>query len=326
MSEAIQCFSFLVENLPTWIEILDSLELKVKERQLEISRVPVPTHKLKRTGSNESIRPHAESGNGPSQTEVEITSAPQAREVAQAPTSRQLMAAQRKRKTTSALSNDSGPTKFRTRSMIIVYYDSEIQEAFERLVRNIGTGRNQIRKARMASRMEALTEDPRSLPSVLDGTRSGYAPLALFRTARGPGPRPNPLADVDNSPADAFVKIDAGLDKAQGLCERGAHQFLRDGGSTAETSGARKSVEEVLELSKEELARLKEEAKGRWQDEDESPEGEKVLTIDKIADNRTEIAAPGMSIEVDDDNNEEAMLDIEQIRLMSRRRRNVPTS
>jgi hypothetical protein len=326
MGEAIKCFGYLAENIPEWIGIIDSLEQKIKERQLEISRVPVPTHKLKKTGSNESIRPKANSEERPSQTEAEITSAPQARDVAQAPTSRQLLAAQRKRKTTSVLSNESGPNKSRSRSMIIVYYDSEIQEAFEKLVRNIGIGRNQIRKARMASRMEALTGDASDALLRVDRSRTGYAPMAMFRTARGPGPRPNPLADVDDSPTDAFGTTDAALEKAQSLCEKGAHQFLRDGGCEAETSGARESFVEVLDLSKSELVKLKEEADRRQREKEEAEKHDEKAEVDKVpASNAVEISGPGMIIEADDNNDdEEAMLDMEQIRLMSRRRRNMP--
>jgi hypothetical protein len=85
-----------------------------------------------------------------------MASAPQDADLVCAPTNDDLVNKSRKRKTVSIISNESVPTKFRSRSMIIVYYDSEIQKSFEEIVRNIGTARNNIRKARMADRMKAL--------------------------------------------------------------------------------------------------------------------------------------------------------------------------
>jgi hypothetical protein len=58
-----------------------------------------------------------------------------------------------KRKTTSVASNDSQAPKYRTRSMIIVYYDSAVQNAFEDLVKFISASRNNMRKGKMAQRM-----------------------------------------------------------------------------------------------------------------------------------------------------------------------------
>jgi hypothetical protein len=43
--------------------------------------------------------------------------------------------------------------KYRTRSMIIVYYDSQVQLAFEELVKFISASRNAMRKGKMAARM-----------------------------------------------------------------------------------------------------------------------------------------------------------------------------
>jgi len=126
------------------------------------------------------------------------------------------------------VSAESVPTKFRSRSMIIVYYDSDIQKTFEGIVRNIGTARNNIRKARMANRMETIST----------GTTIS---LSTART----------------SPNDTFGVIDNALEKAQSLCERGAHQFLREGDCESEISGAKDSFEEAKRLSEQELVTLK---------------------------------------------------------------------
>ncbi len=59
----------------------------------------------------------------------------------------------RKRKTESIASGGSQAPKYRTRSMIIVYYDSAVQHAFEELVKLISASRNAMRKGKMAARM-----------------------------------------------------------------------------------------------------------------------------------------------------------------------------
>ena len=59
----------------------------------------------------------------------------------------------RKRKTDSIASGGSQAPKYRTRSMIIVYYDSTVQNAFEELVKLISASRNAMRKGKMAARM-----------------------------------------------------------------------------------------------------------------------------------------------------------------------------
>jgi hypothetical protein len=59
----------------------------------------------------------------------------------------------RKRKTESLMSAEEQTPKYRTRSMIIVYYDSQVQLAFEELVKFISASRNAMRKGKMAARM-----------------------------------------------------------------------------------------------------------------------------------------------------------------------------
>lgn len=64
----------------------------------------------------------------------------------------------RKRKTQSMASNGSQVPKYRTRSMIIVYYDSAVQNAFEELVRHISASRNAMRRGKMAARMASMRQ------------------------------------------------------------------------------------------------------------------------------------------------------------------------
>lgn len=66
-------------------------------------------------------------------------------------------AALRKRQRTgSVLSAEGAPPKYRTRSMIIVYYDSYVQMFFEELVKFVSAGRNMMRKAKMAAKVAQI--------------------------------------------------------------------------------------------------------------------------------------------------------------------------
>jgi hypothetical protein len=62
----------------------------------------------------------------------------------------------RKRKTESLASGESLVPKYRTRSMIIVYYDSAVQTAFEELVKFVSGSRNAMRKGKMAAKMAEM--------------------------------------------------------------------------------------------------------------------------------------------------------------------------
>ncbi|RDL30704.1 Uncharacterized protein BP5553_10049 [Venustampulla echinocandica] len=62
----------------------------------------------------------------------------------------------RKRKTESLASGESLAPKYRTRSMIIVYYDSAVQTAFEDLVKFVSGSRNSMRRGKMAAKMAEM--------------------------------------------------------------------------------------------------------------------------------------------------------------------------
>lgn len=71
------------------------------------------------------------------------------------PTQSKAVAA-RKRKTGSLASGESIAPKYRTRSMIIVYYDSAVQQAFEDLVKFVSGSRNAMRKGKMNAKMAEM--------------------------------------------------------------------------------------------------------------------------------------------------------------------------
>lgn len=63
----------------------------------------------------------------------------------------------RKRQRTDSVASAEGQTpKYRTRSMIIVYYDSYVQSFFEELVKFVSASRNMMRKAKMAAKVAQI--------------------------------------------------------------------------------------------------------------------------------------------------------------------------
>ncbi|EOD43253.1 hypothetical protein UCRNP2_10043 [Neofusicoccum parvum UCRNP2] len=265
MSDSEKCFTFLRDNIPSWLEDLQRIAHKIEEKQDEIAKVPVIQKVVKKTGSTETLKDGKEAVLEQAGTDT----APPAPEQPHIPNQaeRQALAnANRKRKTASVLSKTSGPAKYRTRSMIVVYYDAEVQKAFESLVRNIGTGRNMLRKGKMAARMEAMAaetmddddENDDDFDPVLAKLQfRPRAGIGAFRTTRGMGPG----GFGGDSNSEGFDTADKALENAQSLCERGAHQSLRDGDCRAELEGARKSFEEVIKICEAQIEKHKEKAK-----------------------------------------------------------------
>jgi len=62
----------------------------------------------------------------------------------------------KRQRTDSVISAEGAAPKYRTRSMIIVYYDSYVQSFFEELVKFVSAGRNMMRKAKMAAKVAQI--------------------------------------------------------------------------------------------------------------------------------------------------------------------------
>lgn len=62
----------------------------------------------------------------------------------------------KRQRSDSIVSAEAGVPKFRTRSMIIVYYDSYVQSFFEELVKFVSASRNMMRKAKMAAKVAQI--------------------------------------------------------------------------------------------------------------------------------------------------------------------------
>ncbi|KAI9857867.1 MAG: hypothetical protein M1813_007982 [Trichoglossum hirsutum] len=185
--------------------------------------------------------------------------------------------------------------------MVIVYYDSAVQETFEALVRGIGTARNNVRKAKMNVRM-------RSWSALAGSEDDGDAMRSRFILPRS-------SARSTGGEKTVYDTVDGLLETAQGQCETGAHQFLRDGDCRKEIESARKKLEEVRELAAEELEKLlrEEEEQQKQQEEQEQQqeqgEGEEEKEEGDSREVQVEIKrqeSPGdEGIEVEDDDGAE---------------------
>ena len=249
MNNEIQnAFSYLDGNIPQWFDNVAEIQQKMVALQSELSKIPVSRSLpfKKRTGSMESIRDldAIREGTQPAETQAHQSE----------PTTR-------KRKEPSLLSGQqSGPSKLRARTMIVVTYDGQIQTAFEQLVRAIGTGRNMLRKAKMAAKLEAMAalagssdEDEDDDDSHAIMSKIGYRHRSGLPSMRARAPVRMPT--TNGTPIERFDTADKALEEAQALCERAAHQSLREGDCRKELEGVRRHFTQVVDIAKDEVAR-----------------------------------------------------------------------
>jgi hypothetical protein len=132
--------------------------------------------------------------------------------------------------------------------MVVIYYDGETQKRFEGIVRAISSCRNVLRKGKMSARLEMMSRrDPYNKQNDQDSDDTLEMPKIQFRSAR----QAAALSSGDGT--QSFDKIDSFLDKAQMMCERAAHQVLRDGDCALEIKHARQHFSEVTRLGDAEV-------------------------------------------------------------------------
>lgn len=282
----LESFTHLTDNLPSWLTKLDDLTAQVAEQNTRFIRASQFSDQLrKKHDSTESLRP-IDDGNIRETTAVPADTyiTPDASHKCLSHASRPKAAAnnalvtaeiRRKRKNNSLHSNASGHARYRTKSMIIVYYDSAIQEAFESLVRSIAGARNTLRKGKTSAsfkaRMASLGLD--------DSPFSGAANFKLMGPKMmRPGLRSSRLGTdlfSDNN-GSCFEEADKDLEEAQNVCEVAAHQFLRDGDCRLEIGNTRKKFEHCLEVAKKEVERLQAEDAREKEQEAEKEESKPV--------------------------------------------------
>ena len=266
---SVDAFMRLSQDIPSWIRKLDDLSEQVAKQSRRCNRLSnFPDRQLfkRRTGSTESLRPKEDVEDATTvpdghTSHTSASSEPQSHGCPRTPQHDQDRALEvktspRKRKPASSLFATSGPTKYRTKSMIIVYYDSAIQEGFESLVRSIASSRNAVRKAKLEAgykaRLASLGMEGSPFPA---GGEFGLL------DARGFRPRLERKAvNADLLKEEVLIPavdiIEKELEKAQSLCETAAHQYLREGQCDGELTGSRESFQKCLDVSDREVKRL----------------------------------------------------------------------
>lgn len=92
----------------------------------------------------------------PSESHSPSAIAKQTKQVQAAGQARARATLRKRQRTDSVLSANGATPKYRTRSMIIVYYDSYVQTFFEDLVKFVSASRNMMRKAKMAAKVAQI--------------------------------------------------------------------------------------------------------------------------------------------------------------------------
>jgi hypothetical protein len=166
----LEALDTLLSSAPEWIARLDEVNDQIALRQIDLSRLTGDKHVKKYVDEGETrfaqysfqspAFPTAVPGvkwnsNPPLQESLNRQSSQPA-----PPTqSRLIPTSSRKQQTQSVDSRSPGESirpKFKSRSMIIVYYDSAVQFAFEEMVKSISGSRNAMRKGKMAVKMAQM--------------------------------------------------------------------------------------------------------------------------------------------------------------------------
>jgi len=264
--EALRCFTSLVELVPGLITDLESVLETSKENQRSfIAEAKQADDALEHHEPIKQVHSTASSRRSEQSQPANPVRSPPLNAVAHStrdqeqPTSADdaVRLAQRKRKTESNHSVErSGPAKYRSKDVAAVYYDGDVQNRLEAVVRSIGVCRNTMRKSRMSSKLRMVTRK-----GSLSGSDSsaGDKPLSAKAILASIGNRQiGGIARAKEAPA--FGEADAYLDEAQSLCERAAHQVLRDGDCALEVNGAKEQLVGARQVSEAALPALRSEA------------------------------------------------------------------
>ncbi|RSL45444.1 hypothetical protein CEP54_014257 [Fusarium duplospermum] len=281
----------LSTNVPDWLKRLDNLSGQIDRRQAELAAVAAAegkntqTKSLRNKGSTESLRPkddppvvHAELPAGDailedpanieqsSETHAEPpkhTPSPesiqQQQENIKAAHARTRAQVKKKPKSPSMMSSEDTPQAYRTRSLIIVFYDSYVQGFFDELVRYASSSRNLMRKAKMAVRVAQIKKLAEQDTSKDGNNGEDEFISSQYMSSRRFGPTSISQNGPNSGPPDVYDNLDKDLEFVQSMCEHGAHQFLRDGDCNDEISKVQKRLAEVLKMTIKEMERVQRE-------------------------------------------------------------------
>ena len=291
--DALQSFIHLTDNIPQWLSKLDDLAVKCETQYEKFTRITrqgeVKLTRKKKVGSTESLHPAKEQDNAvtlqiPPAGGNTPLSAPASKLAVDVPNASNALPNRdtpRKRRAGSDFSGEfSSVRRYRTKNMVVVYYDSEIQERFEGLVRGIALARSTLRKGKNTASFNArLSSMGMRLPPIPRTNEEhgdfGLDPKAALRS--------DDHQDISRIiDMKCFEEMDRDLEHAQSQCERAAHQFLRDGDCTAEMEETRKHVINCEKQARQEAEKLRSQkiAEDARQSENEELEEAKTLVGD----------------------------------------------
>lgn len=338
--DALQAFTHLTVNIPQWLIKLDDLVTKCEVQYERFTRIThhgeVKLTRKKKHDSTESLRPKKELklDRIGQMTDSDSTNFPESSipaleqsEVGIMPNTLVIQQLHRKRRAGSDLSAaPSAHCQYRSKSMVIVYYDAEIQAVFEALVKSIASARSNLRKGRTTasfkSRVASITRGP---PPTLECQEDSDNGIALgSKTLVTPNLRRSKIAEQSAIGELAYFEdADRHLETAQNLCESAAHQFLRDGDCHDEIDGTRArfiscknvAVKEVQRLKAQALVEasdkgLEEDAKtlvGQATPPSSKGEDEKSIQINTTPSLKQVNFAGAGTIEIDDDSDDDSI-------------------
>ncbi|KAI1462076.1 hypothetical protein F4805DRAFT_193120 [Annulohypoxylon moriforme] len=330
---SVDSLKSLITNIPDWLKRLEELNGQIDQRQQDLAMLPEnrprsSAKSIRNRGSTESLKPRDEcpptdspdiirastpppltqpNAQKPGGAGAEVPSSPvseprskislQRQEVMATAQRRARATVRKKPKTDSMISNENTVQKYRSRNMIIVYYDSYVQSFFEELVKFVSMQRNAMRKAKMAAKVARIRrmaelEMPDEEEDDDEGNGGGSndlkprdslvmraAPLKAQEESEEPklrfvstrqmgsrnlvpgrmGMRMSRLHGGLGSfqdKGDIWEDLDRGLEFVQGMCEHGAHQFLRDGDCSDEVEKIKARLAQTKEMADKEMARV----------------------------------------------------------------------
>ncbi|KAL4887650.1 hypothetical protein BJY04DRAFT_176363 [Aspergillus karnatakaensis] len=307
--DALAAFSYLSDNLPTWMTRLSDLSAHTTAKNAEFAEAfrkhsSAPLRIRKRRNSSvcsiqTSSYGHGGTGSG----------------------SNSYTGRRRRGGDDSSLDSSDGPAVISTRHNLIIHYDGYTQKTLEELVRNIGTARNNLRKGKMSQLPIAngiRPPPPRSSARDLLESMEPDDLLAGIRSARARGPRqPSPQPRQPEKPArqSPFDIADKNLELAHSFCETAAYHFLRAGGCASELQSVKDRFTALLKIANEEVQQLRQEKK----DESSEDEAESAMQATGPVSLKRPASSEG-PIEVDDEQGSVEEIDLAAFRVGRMRR------
>ncbi|EAW12964.1 uncharacterized protein ACLA_014010 [Aspergillus clavatus NRRL 1] len=274
--DALGAFSYMSDNLPSWIGRVSELaaHTAAKHREYTEAYKKYATVRPRRRKNSsvcsirtEEICPSAlDCGSSIEATQGTPAAGPR-------PLTSQIRLINNPRKRSA--DEDSSPDSTEEsagfvsiRHNVVIHYDGHTQKLLEEMVRNIGTARNNVRRGKMSQislggvrsgafgREARVNRPPPVMPSQLESPDGEL--LAGIRSARNRGPPPGEASQQRGPLREtAFDIADKQLELLHSLCETAAYQVLRYGDCSTELAAVVEKFRILLELATREVQRLK---------------------------------------------------------------------